>query len=74
MFVTVFYGVVDKRARHLVFARAGHDRPFMLRKGSCVDLGGNGTALGVIESASWRSKSMRWSSSAATGWCCLPMA
>jgi sigma-B regulation protein RsbU (phosphoserine phosphatase) len=51
MFVTVFYGVVDKRARRLVFARAGHDRPFLLRKGSCVDLGGNGTALGVIESA-----------------------
>ncbi len=51
MFVTVFYGVVDKAALRLVFARAGHDRPFLLRKGNCVDLGGNGAALGVIDSA-----------------------
>ena len=50
MFVTVFYGVIEKSARRLVFARAGHDRPFLLRKGNSIDLGGNGAALGVIES------------------------
>jgi serine phosphatase RsbU (regulator of sigma subunit) len=50
MFVTVFYGVIEKSSRRLVFARAGHDRPFLLRSGGCIDLGGSGAALGVIES------------------------
>lgn len=32
MFVTVFYGVLDRRARRLVYARAGHERPALLRR------------------------------------------
>jgi serine phosphatase RsbU (regulator of sigma subunit) len=31
MFVTVFYGVVDVSSRRLTYARAGHDRPMLLR-------------------------------------------
>jgi sigma-B regulation protein RsbU (phosphoserine phosphatase) len=33
MFVTVFYGVLDRRARRLVYARAGHERPALIRPG-----------------------------------------
>jgi serine phosphatase RsbU (regulator of sigma subunit) len=46
MFVTVFYGVVDARARHLTYARAGHDRPLLLRGGCVQALAGEGTVLG----------------------------
>jgi serine phosphatase RsbU (regulator of sigma subunit) len=46
MFVTVFYGVVDSRARHLTYARAGHDQPLLLRGGRVEALAGEGTVLG----------------------------
>lgn len=46
MFVTVFFGVLDTRISRLVYARAGHDRPFLLRDGQAHCLGGEGTVLG----------------------------
>jgi sigma-B regulation protein RsbU (phosphoserine phosphatase) len=46
MFVTVFYGVVDGPTQQLTFARAGHDRPLLLRDGQAHALGGEGTVLG----------------------------
>jgi serine phosphatase RsbU (regulator of sigma subunit) len=46
MFVTVFYGIVDGAARRLTYARAGHDRPLLLRGGEIQPLGGEGTLLG----------------------------
>ena len=46
MFVTVFYGVVDGPARRLTYARAGHDRPLLLRGETLQHLGGAGTFLG----------------------------
>jgi serine phosphatase RsbU (regulator of sigma subunit) len=49
MFVTVFYGVVDGTARRLTYARAGHDRPLLLRSGTAQPLGGEGTFLGYLE-------------------------
>jgi serine phosphatase RsbU (regulator of sigma subunit) len=52
MFVTVFYGVIDVRTRRLSYARAGHDRPILLRQGAGLDLEGQGIALGVMESES----------------------
>jgi sigma-B regulation protein RsbU (phosphoserine phosphatase) len=46
LFVTVFYGVVDVPARKLTYARAGHDRPLLLREGRVDSLRGEGTFLG----------------------------
>lgn len=48
MFVTVFYGVVDCAARRITFARAGHDRPILLRDGAACELSGKGAALGLF--------------------------
>lgn len=49
MFVTVFYGVLDTNTRKLVFARAGHDRPFLMRGSDIRELNGSGTPLGFLE-------------------------
>lgn len=49
MFVTVFYGVLDARERRLTYGRAGHDRPFLIRDGALLSLGGRGMALGLFE-------------------------
>jgi serine phosphatase RsbU (regulator of sigma subunit) len=48
MFVTIFYGVADTVARRFTFARAGHDRPLLLRDGEIQELSGKGIALGVL--------------------------
>lgn len=50
MFVTVFYGVVDSRSRKLVYARAGHDRPLLLRGSDVLELSGDGVVLGFLSS------------------------
>ena len=49
MFVTVFYGVVDCDTERLTYARAGHDRPFLVRDGTVTTLGGRGMALGLFD-------------------------
>lgn len=46
MFVTVFFGIVDQAARRLTYARAGHNRPLLLREGQVLTLGGDGTVIG----------------------------
>jgi serine phosphatase RsbU (regulator of sigma subunit) len=46
MFVTVFYGVLNIPERRLVYTRAGHDPPLLLRQGQAMPLGGPGTLLG----------------------------
>jgi len=46
MFVTVFYGVVERATRRLTYARAGHDWPLMVRGSSVQTLRGSGTFLG----------------------------
>jgi sigma-B regulation protein RsbU (phosphoserine phosphatase) len=47
-FVTLFYGVVDCATRRMVFSRAGHDRPLLLRAGKAQSLSGDGTPLGTL--------------------------
>ena len=49
MFVTMFYGVVDVAARRLTYARAGHDRPILLRGGAIRELPGQGPLLGLFD-------------------------
>lgn len=50
MFVTVFYGIVERSSGLLTYCRAGHDRPFLLRDGRVSELHGDGMALGVVGS------------------------
>ncbi len=49
MFVTAFYGVIDSTRRQLMYARAGHDRPLLVRGKTVQELGGQGTLLGLLE-------------------------
>jgi sigma-B regulation protein RsbU (phosphoserine phosphatase) len=48
MFVTIFYGIIEQTTRRLTFVRAGHDRPFLLHAGTIEQLGGGGSALGLL--------------------------
>jgi serine phosphatase RsbU (regulator of sigma subunit) len=47
-FVTLFYGVVERSSRRMIYSRAGHDRPLLLREGIAQSLGGDGTPLGIL--------------------------
>jgi serine phosphatase RsbU (regulator of sigma subunit) len=49
MFVTVFYGVIDIDDRSLVYCRAGHDYPVLLRAGGVQTLDAEGTVLGFFD-------------------------
>jgi serine phosphatase RsbU (regulator of sigma subunit) len=54
MFVTIFYGVLDIRERRLVYVRAGHDRPLLLRGGAVERLTGDGMSLGILDGDTFR--------------------
>ncbi len=49
MFVTVFYGVVECSSRLMRYARAGHERPLLLRGAAAIELGGEGIPLGLFD-------------------------
>jgi serine phosphatase RsbU (regulator of sigma subunit) len=53
-FVSVFYGVVEAATGRLVYTRAGHDRPLLLRGGEVLSLHGQGTVLGILRSSQLR--------------------
>lgn len=48
-FVSVFYGVVDRPVRRMIYARAGHERPLLLRDDQVIQLPGEGAVLGILE-------------------------
>lgn len=50
-FVSIFYGVVDIPSRRLVYTRAGHERPMLLRSGQVSALDGHGAVLGILQGA-----------------------
>ncbi|MBN1105031.1 MAG: SpoIIE family protein phosphatase [Deltaproteobacteria bacterium] len=58
MFVTLFLGILDTRTGELEYSNAGHNPPYVLRRGGGVELveGTGGTALGVLEGCVYRSK------------------
>jgi len=47
-YVSVFYGVVNRRTQQLTYARAGHDRPLLVRQKKVLPLGGSGMVLGIF--------------------------
>ena len=48
MFVTVFYGVIERSTRRMRYIRAGHDWPLVLREGQAWFLEGAGRPLGLF--------------------------
>lgn len=48
LFVTIFYGVIQRSTLHLAYARAGHDRPLLLRGKALRELDGDGIPLGLF--------------------------
>jgi len=53
-FVTAFYGIYDSTSRKLVYARAGHNSPRLLRGGAVQSLDGDGgLPLGISHDAKY---------------------
>ncbi len=48
MFVTVFYGVIERETGQMIYTRAGHDNPLLLRDGQALELHGSGVVLGIL--------------------------
>jgi serine phosphatase RsbU (regulator of sigma subunit) len=48
-FLAVFYGVIECSTHRLVYTRAGHDRPLILRHQDIVSLEGRGAVLGILD-------------------------
>jgi serine phosphatase RsbU (regulator of sigma subunit) len=54
LYVTIFYGIIDCTTHMLTYARAGHDRPLLLRAGSVEHLTGDGAALGLLDGSEFK--------------------
>jgi serine phosphatase RsbU (regulator of sigma subunit) len=49
MFVTCFYAILDLKSAHLSYANAGHDLPYLRRRGGeCEELRARGMPLGLM--------------------------
>ncbi len=48
-FVSVFYGVITRSTGRLVYVRAGHERPFLVRNSHAQLLKGSGAVLGILD-------------------------
>jgi serine phosphatase RsbU (regulator of sigma subunit) len=57
MFVTCFYGVLDPESSSLRYANAGHDLPYLRRRGGdCEELRARGMPLGLMPGMSYEEK------------------
>jgi len=64
LFVTLFYGVLDRRSLRLSYATAGHDMPLWLKSGGEVELlpRAGGMLLGTFEEAEFNEGEIQLSS------------
>ncbi len=57
MFVTCFYAVLDPAGGHLSYANAGHDLPYLHRRGGeCEELRARGMPLGLMPGMGYEEK------------------
>jgi serine phosphatase RsbU (regulator of sigma subunit)/predicted ester cyclase len=57
MFVTCFYGVLDPKSGHLIYANAGHDMPYLHRRnGDAEELRARGMPLGLMPGMGYEEK------------------
>ncbi|MDH7482639.1 MAG: SpoIIE family protein phosphatase [Armatimonadota bacterium] len=62
VFITCFYGVLDTVSGVLEYVNAGHELPLLnsSRRKLCMSLATTGTALGIVESFPFTSKSIKF--------------
>ena len=53
MFVTCFYAILDPKSASLTYANAGHDLPYLYRKGNAEELRARGMPLGIMAAMSY---------------------
>jgi serine phosphatase RsbU (regulator of sigma subunit) len=57
MFVTCFYAILDPKSATLSYANAGHDLPYLRRRGGeCEELRAKGMPLGLMPGMSYEEK------------------
>jgi serine phosphatase RsbU (regulator of sigma subunit) len=57
MFVTCFYAILEPKSGRLLYANAGHDLPYLRRRGSeCEELRARGMPLGLMSGMSYEQK------------------
>src|SRR5215210_3629532 len=56
MFVTCFYCILDPKRGHLVYANAGHDLPYLQRRGETEELRARGMPLGLMPGMGYEEK------------------
>ena len=56
MFVTCFYAILDPKSASLTYANAGHDLPYLHRKGNAEELRARGMPLGMMPGMSYEEK------------------
>ncbi len=55
-FVTCFYGILDPKSGHLVYANAGHDLPYLWHGGAAEELKARGMPLGLMPGMGYEEK------------------
>ena len=56
MFVTCFYAILEPESGHLVYANAGHDPPYLQRRGEAEELRARGMPLGLLPGMGYEEK------------------
>jgi serine phosphatase RsbU (regulator of sigma subunit) len=60
MFVTCFYAILDPKSGSLTYANAGHDLPYLRRRGGgCEELRARGMPLGLMPGMSYEQKEIK---------------